>query len=133
MSFVGNERKIKVYKPELLDKLQAGLAKHRAEYEKAKANHIHAVRTFLAEALERAKAGDVSDVNVPHELQRPGNFSKDFERAICMIEMSVEGQIEIDENTFKQWVMGEWSWAGNFEASTMAIGSYLSSKGLGRR
>lgn len=128
--FVGNERKITVRKVELLSKLKLGLEKHQKAFEEATAGHVVAVRAFLTEALERANVGDVSNVHVPRSLESPGNFSKDFERAIAMIEMSVNDEIELDEQTFKQWVMGEWSWANSFEASTMAIGGYLSSKGL---
>ena len=130
--FVGNERKITVRKADLLLKLELGLEKHQVAFKKAAADHLIAVQTFLSEALDRANSGDISNVHLPHSLQAPGNFSKDFERAIAMIEMSTQDEIELDEKTFNQWVMGEWAWAGNFEASTMAIGGYLASKGLGR-
>lgn len=130
--FVGNERKITVRKVELLAKLKEGLEKHQKAFEKGSADHLVAVQTFLKEALERAQAGDLSNVHIPHTLERPGNHEKDFNRAIAMIEMSTQDEIELDEKTFNQWVMGEWSWAGGFEASTMAIGGYLASKGLGR-
>jgi len=124
--FVGNERKITVRKEELLEKLRAGLTKHQTEFAKAKGEYVVAIQTFLEEASKRAEEGDVSDVHIPHSLQAPGNFSKDFERAIAMIEMSVESEITLDENTFKQWVLGEWAWAGSFEASAMSVGAYLS-------
>lgn len=124
--FVGNERKITVLKVELLEKLRAGLLKHQNEFLKAEAGYKEAAVDFLEEALARAKTGDLSDIKF--YLNAPCNFAKDFERAIAMIEMSVQDQVELDENTFKQWVLGEWSWSGNFEASTMAIGGYLSKK-----
>jgi len=121
--FVGNDRKITVNKADLLEKLRAGLEKHQAEFKIADAGFKQAAVDFLEQAVERAKTGDLSDIHF--RLQQPGNFSKDFERAIAMIEMSVQAQVELDEQTFKRWVLGEWEWAGNFEASAMAIGGYL--------
>lgn len=122
--FVGNERKITVTKSDLLEKLEAGLNKHETEFKKADAGYKEAAVDFLELALERAKKGDLSDIHF--RLQAPGNYAKDFERAIAMIKMSVQDQVELDEKTFKQWVLGEWDWAGNFDATAMAIGGYLS-------
>ena len=126
--FVGNDRKVTVTKSDLLAKLKAGLEKHQTEFLKADAGYKEAAVDFLELALARAKTGDLTDIHF--RLQAPGNFAKDFERAIAMIEMSVQDQVELDEQTFKQWVLGEWAWANNFEASAMAIGGYLGSKSL---
>lgn len=127
--FVGNDRKVTVNKGELLSKLKAGLVKHQEEFAKADAGYKEAAVDFLGQALERAKEGDLT--NIHFRLQQPGSFTKDFDRAIAMIEMSTAVEIELDEKTFKQWVLGEWDWAGNFEASAMAVGGYLS-KRLGK-
>lgn len=128
--FVGNERKITVKSAELLSKLREGLEKHEAEYAKASSGYKEAAVDFLEQALERAKTGDLSDIHF--RLSAPSNNAKDFERAIAMIQMSVALEIEIDEQTFKRWVLGEWDWAGNFEASAMAIGGYLTKSLAGR-
>lgn len=122
--FVGNDRKVTVTKSDLLAKLKAGLEKHQTEFKKADTGYKEAAVDFLESALERAKTGDLSDIHF--RLSAPSNNAKDFDRAIAMIEMSVQDQVELDEKTFKQWVLGEWDWSGNFEASAMAIGGYLS-------
>jgi hypothetical protein len=105
--FVGNERKIPVYKDELLTKLQANLLTHKEEFGKADLEWRNAARAFSEDLQERLTGGDFT--NLSFDISRPVDSSKEIHRAISMIEMSVEEVITLDEPTFNQWVMGEWS------------------------
>lgn len=126
MSFVGNERKITVEREKLLEKLRAGLAKHKIAFAEAHDDYVKAAGAFVRAAAERVAVGDLSNLDFSRHCQKPVSFEDDFEAAISMIEMSVEGHITLDERTFKQWVLGKWDWAGQFEAYGMAAKSALS-------
>lgn len=128
--FIGNDRHIKVGKEELLKKLKAGLEAHKTAFQTAEEQYKQAVIEWFKEGLARVEGGDFTDTQFRLEFSRPQSHAADFETAIAMIEMSVEWEIELDEKTFKQWVMGKWDWSGSFEMSASAIGGYLSSKGL---
>jgi hypothetical protein len=128
--FVGNDRKITVRKAELLEKLNTGLTDHRLAFKQSVEDYSVAVVDFLESATARAKLGDFSDITI--QFSAPKNYSKEFERAIAMIEMSVELEIQLDEQTFRQWALGEWNWAREFELSSAAIGGYLTKSALAK-
>lgn len=105
--FVGSERKISMSRVNLLSKLQTTLADHKAEVIKANAAWYEAVHAFAADLSERVENGDYT--NLAFDISKPTDNSKEIERAIAMVECSVENTIILDENTFNQWVCGEWS------------------------
>jgi hypothetical protein len=128
--FVGKERKVTVRREELLEKLQASLEKHRVDFVNAEELYKKAVIEWLKEALAKAEAGQIVDRDLQYTFSRPFSHVGDFESVIQMIEMSTEGVIELDEDTFKQWVMGKWGWSSQFESASAGLVSYLGSKGI---
>lgn len=105
--FVGSERKIPMSRVNLLSKLQITLADHRREVADATKAWEEAATAFAVDVYERVFKEDFT--NLSFEVQRPQDSSKDILRAIAMVECSVEDIITLDESTFNQWVMGEWS------------------------
>lgn len=105
--FVGSERKIPMSRVNLLSKLQITLADHRREVADATKAWEEAATAFAVDVYERVSKEDFT--NLSFEVQRPQDSSKDILRAIAMVECSVEDTITLDESTFNQWVMGEWS------------------------
>lgn len=124
--FVGNERKITVERDKLLEKLREGLAKHQKAFAQASEDYAQAAVAFLKDAHDRAAAGDLTNLDFSRHCQKPNSYEKDFNKAIAMIEMSVEEMIILDEKTFGEWVLGEWNWAGTFESYGVAAKSALS-------
>ncbi|MNR39626.1 hypothetical protein D3C85_1578500 [compost metagenome] len=68
--------------------------------------------------MERVSQGDYT--NMAFELSRPTDSSKDINRAIQMVTYSVEDVITLDESTFNQWVLGEWSFRGRLNEIMMS-------------
>lgn len=128
--FVGKERKVTVRRAELLQKLEAGLEKHKVDFEKSEELYKKALVEWLTETLEKAKAGLITDRDLHHGFSRPTSHIGDFENAVAMVEMSTQSEIELDEETFKQWVMGKWGWTSQFESASASLSGYLSSKGI---
>jgi len=100
---------IKVLKSELLAKLRENRDAHRATFAEAMDGYKEKVQTWLEDRLAAAKRGRVPDMifALPHPIDQ----TKDYNRAIAMLEMSVEDTIELEEDDFKQYVQDEWSWS----------------------
>ena len=106
---------IKVSKATLLAVLVKNRAAHRAMYEEALDGYRKEVIKQLDAQLNRAKAG--KRVNLAFALYEPQDQTKDYDRAIGMLEMSLEDDILLAENDFKCYVMDDWSWKQQFLAS----------------
>ena len=116
--FVGSERKIPMYKDTLLAKLQETLADHQKTVELANNTWQIAVEDFADDLVERVSTGDYT--NLTFDLPKPVDNSKDINRAIQMVTYSVEEVITLDESTFNQWVLGEWSFRGRLNEIMMS-------------
>lgn len=116
--FVGSERKIPMYKDTLLAKLQETLADHQKTVELANNTWQIAVKDFADDLVDRVSKGDYT--NLAFDLPKPVDSSKDINRAIQMVTYSVEEVITLDESTFNQWVLGEWSFRGRLNEIMMS-------------
>lgn len=107
--------KIKVNKSELLRVLRANRAKHREIFEKA----LVGFQTKWVATLERKLADARAGKRIrPHiSMTFPIDQTGDYDRAIAMLDMSVEDQIVLSETDFQQYVQDEWRWKGQFSAT----------------
>lgn len=103
---------VKVKKVELLEKLKANRDAHQAIFEKALEGYRKLCIEHLEQMLAEAKAGKVIRRKV--ELQEPVNQTKDYDRAIAMLEMSQDDIIELSEIDFQQYVLDDWRWKEQF-------------------
>lgn len=105
--FVGHERHIKMERTVLLQKLEETKQKMIEEFEEAQRAWEQAARDFFNDRIERMSTGNFD--NLEFMVGAPRNNLKDIDRALGMVSYSVEEFITLDENTFNQWVMGEWA------------------------
>lgn len=103
---------IKVKKEELVTILRDNRAKHRSEFEKALKNYRTSVIGILEDKLKDAR--DNKRVKHRIELEQPMDQTKDYDRALKMLEMSVDGVVELSEVNFAQYVQDDWSWKQQF-------------------
>lgn len=110
---------VNVRKPELLKILKTNRKKHRDEFEKACGDYRVALIGILDEKLKDAKAGK----QVAHgiALYMPADQTKDYDRAIKMLEMSTDKIIKLQEHEFSQLVQDEWQWKGQFSTSNSTL------------
>jgi hypothetical protein len=47
-------------------------------------------------------------------LSRPRDHTRDYDRAIRMLEMDTRDELTLDERTFGQYVMDQWQWKSDF-------------------
>lgn len=66
-----------------------------------------------------ANARDGRRISRVVSLVEPMDQTKDYDRAISMLRMSVDDVLEISEEEFQMYVLDEWHWKGQFSASTV--------------
>lgn len=108
---------IKVKKSELLAKLKENRVKHAADYKESKDGYKQKVIDLFTEKLEKAKAGTLQPNDFMIHLPAVENHDDDYDRAIQMLEMSVNDEINLSSHEFDQYVRDKWQWAQVFAAS----------------
>lgn len=109
---------IKVKKDDLLSKLRGNRETHSAQFEKAATGYRAKVIAVLEQRLDDARKGKLP--NLLFNLPLPVDQTKAYDRAIGMLELSVEDIIELEEHDYQQYVLDEWNWS----ASTTATNSF---------
>ena len=111
-------RSVKVEKAELMKVLQDNKKKHIKEFEESVKDYKKAALKVAKEHVELAKSGDLDQIaRIRAMPQRPVSYEDSYNRAIRMMEMSVDEVIELEEQIFNQLVLDEWMWKNAFVAS----------------
>ena len=109
---------IKVNKAELISTLEQNRAKHRQIFEEACVGYQKAVIKELEAQLKRAREGIRRSmlVNIP----APVDQTKEYDRAIAMLKMSVDNEVMLSERDFQCYVLDDWDWKQKFLISSSA-------------
>lgn len=111
-------RSVKVNREELLKILLDNKKKHVKDYEESVKDYKKAALKVAKEHVELAKTGDLDQIAKIRAMpQRPQSYEDSYNRAIRMMELSVESIIEVEEDVFNQLVLDEWHWKNAFVAS----------------
>lgn len=110
---------VKIKKDELLGIVRENLNKHVKEY-------VESVEDFKALSLKVAtanlklvKTGDLASISRIEAMPRaPQSYEQNYQRAIRMLELSVDEVIELEEDVFNQLVLDEWTWKHSFVATS---------------
>lgn len=109
-----NMKMVRVDKANLLEKIKENRAKHAEAYEQAVVGYRQELVEKLKEMLKDAKAG--KNVAGHVGLQAPQHNLRDYDRAIAMLEASLDSELELDQNEFSNYYMDEWHWKDQFTA-----------------
>lgn len=121
-------KNVTVRKEQLLEALQRNRGEHQAIFEEALAGYKEEVIKQLEAHLAAVKAGKVKRVQV--YLPTPENHTKDYDRIIAMVEMSVEDELVLDQQSFAQYVLDDWTWKRQFLTTNSAY-SATATRSLG--
>lgn len=111
---------IKVNKMELVDILRKNREIHASIYQTAIEKYRELSLTWFNNAVDVLKAGGEPPRTLPYPI--PEEHTEDFDRAIKMMQMDVNDELDLEEHEFRQYVDNEWGWARSFLANS---GSYL--------
>ena len=103
---------VKVKKAEALEILRKNREEHRKIFLEALDGYKKQAIELLEKHIQAIKAGRVARVRV--SIPEPEDYTRKYDRAIRMLEMSVDDIIELDEETFAQFVMDDWDWKRQF-------------------
>lgn len=119
----GNEKDftLKYKRLEILKILQENLVKHKAEFEAAMVVFKARLIGDMERLVVKIRAGAFTEDGV--KLKRPISFESSYARAIRMLDLSIEEDIELDGETFGKYVMDEWEWGSQFEVATKMYNS----------
>lgn len=107
---------ITVKKKDLLETLKKNRDAHQVLFAEAKQGYQKALIEELSKKLEDAKSG--KDVEKFIAVDQPTDHTRDYDKVIKMLEMSVSDEIKVSEHEFTSYVLDEWNWKGAFIATT---------------
>jgi uncharacterized protein YdeI (YjbR/CyaY-like superfamily) len=111
-------RSVKINKKELLTIVRENKEKHVKEYAESVADYKTAAVKVAAEHVELATTGELPKIAKIRAMPAaPISYEKEYDRAIRMLELSVDKEIEVEEDVFNQLVLDEWAWKHQFVAS----------------
>ena len=113
---------VKIDKNELLKIVRENKAKHIKEYNDAVKDFQLAVIKTCNENQEVVTAGKTEIKNMP---VKPSTYEANYNRAIRMLELTVDTVIELGTYEFNQLVLDEWEWKQAFSTSNSSYKSFL--------
>lgn len=103
---------ITVKKAELLETIKKNREEHRNIFLEAQKGFREQFISELDKMLADARAG--KDFRLHVGLAVPQDHTKDYDRIIRMLEMSIADEVKITEQEFTQYVQDEWGWKRDF-------------------
>jgi hypothetical protein len=100
----------------LIDRLKKNRAEHRKIFEEALVGYRNRVIEELDRRLKDAKAGRKIDTRI--YLTEPEDHTREYDRAIDMLEMHTEPEIELTREEFVRLARDEWEWMDQFIATS---------------
>lgn len=103
---------ITVTKEKLLVKMRENRDLHRKQFEEALNGWQERVLAELEKAVSDAKKG--LKFTTSFNLPRPSDHTSEYDEIIEQVEWNEEEQIDLDLNSFNQFVRDDWGWKRDF-------------------
>jgi hypothetical protein len=116
-------KSVRVSKDFLLQKLETNKVEHeKTYYEILDARHTKVIETLKGE-MKKVKADKMYQPVLYVPL--PENHVKDYERAITILNASLDTEFELTSSEFDQYVNDDWQWKSGF---VTVSGCYIPTK-----
>jgi hypothetical protein len=110
---------IKMNRKELLEIVRANKLTHVAQYTESVEDYKKLVLQIAAANVKLAKSGDLDKFKkIKAHPSMPVSYEDAYQRAVRMLELSVDEIIEVEEDVFNQLVLDEWHWKKSFVAAS---------------
>jgi len=120
---------ITVTKQELISKLEANRAEHRAIFEEAIDGYRDKAIELLKEQIKRVRNGAIERVIV--SIPIPEDHTNDYDRVLAMLNMEITNEIVLTEADFATYVLDDWGWQGGFIQTSSNYSALARSSGKG--
>jgi hypothetical protein len=109
---------VKVDRKKLLKIVTDNKEKHIKDFAESVKDYKAAAVKIATENLELASTGDLEKIAKTKPMPgKPVSYENNYTRAIRMLELSVDKEIDVEEDVFNQLVLDEWAWKNQFIAS----------------
>lgn len=116
---------VKINRAELLLIVLTNKEKHVREFDEAVADYKNAVVKIAEENLALAKTGNLDEISRMKTVpSRPNSYETSYTRAIRMLQLSVDSEIELTTHDFDQLVLDEWQWKASFSTAKSTYKNY---------
>lgn len=109
---------IEIKKEELLSVLKENLKKHISEVKELLLARQLEINEFFTDEIGKMHDSDQYQPKEMISFPLPKDNSKSYEKAIKMVEMSVNDTIVLNEHQFDQLVMDNWHWKQDLIATS---------------
>lgn len=117
---------IRIDKATLLKKLKENLEQHRVDYKEMVKDYFILIKKIQRENSRLIHSNDLTKMaKLQSYPQRPVSYESEYNRAISMLEYSIDDVIELESHQFQQLVMDEWGWKQSFTAVSSSYKSLV--------
>lgn len=108
--------KVCVKKDELIEIIRKNMSAHEAKMEQAVEGYWKKVTEASNELVEKVKSRKkVRPISI--HIPKPESHVDDYETAIKMLKMHQGETLCVDETTFRNFVLDQWSWSARWKMS----------------
>lgn len=111
---------VKVTRVGALAHLKANRITHKAEYEEAMEGWRAEAARLLKKALKDLKSTGKYELK---HIPVPSEYLGSYDRAIAMLEMSVDDEIILTEEDFARYILDDWDWSRQFKVANSTYSS----------
>lgn len=104
----------------LIGMIRDNMAAHKAEYEQAIAGFWDEFHDLVSKAADETREDARKLAEKAVYLKRPESHVDDYERALAMLEASLDDELEITSDQFNCYWLDQWRWKEDF-SSTAAL------------
>ena len=115
--------KVKVRKDDVLQIIKDNRKKHKKDYYEAVKAYRVKVADLMAKELQKVVSGE--EFVTCFSVSKPVSYLRDYDLAICMLELCISDTIELQANEFNQLVNDEWNWRSSFRSAVYSNSSYF--------
>lgn len=112
-------RPIKVHKDQLKTKLEQNRAEHQKIFLEAVDGYRDEAIRQLESHVARIKANN-KVVRISVYVTPPEDHTSDYDAAIEMLKWATGSDIELDEASFRHFVLNDWEWTRSFLSTNSA-------------
>jgi len=109
---------VRVHKDELLDTLEKNRVQHVSDFKEAMVEYRKAALVELTAMLKQVRS-KTEKITRMIKAPEPVSYESSYQTAIRMLQMSVDEEIELSEQEFKQYVEDSWTWQASFASNTL--------------
>lgn len=116
---------VKINRLMLLNIVRENKEKHMKEFDRAVYDFKLAVLKISQENLKLAEEQDITTIGRIKSIPPlPVSYAKSYDKAIRMLELSVDDTIELQSHDFEQLVQDEWQWKQSFSTMNSTYKSF---------